>query len=61
MVFTLQNSMKMHDFVRDMAFHITRMGPRRPFIQSDMHMNQMPTKEEFGENVEKVSLMCNGI
>ncbi len=55
------NTVKMHDLVRDRALHVTKTGPRRFFIQASMHMNKIPTKEEFRENVEKVSLMCNRI
>ncbi|TYH74609.1 hypothetical protein ES332_D05G411900v1 [Gossypium tomentosum] len=51
---------KMHDAVRDMALHITRMSPRY-MIQAGLRLEELPEKEQWSPDIEKVSLMCNSI
>ncbi|KAG8480539.1 hypothetical protein CXB51_024581 [Gossypium anomalum] len=49
---------KMHDLVRDMALHITR---KRFLVKAGMQLEELPNEEEWGEDLEKVSLMQNRI
>ncbi|EOY13027.1 Nbs-lrr resistance protein [Theobroma cacao] len=49
---------KMHDVVRDMALHITR---ERFLVKAGMQLEELPDKEEWSEDLEKVSLMRNSI
>ncbi|TYI03589.1 hypothetical protein ES332_A11G350200v1 [Gossypium tomentosum] len=49
---------KMHDVVRDMALHITR---KRFMIKAGKQLKELPNEEEWGEDLEKVSLMYNSI
>ncbi|KAB2063502.1 hypothetical protein ES319_A10G220300v1 [Gossypium barbadense] len=49
---------KMHDLVRDMALHITR---KRFLVKAGMQLEEVPNMEEWGEDLEKVSLMENSI
>ncbi|XP_052486156.1 probable disease resistance protein At4g27220 isoform X2 [Gossypium raimondii] len=51
---------KMHDAVRDMALSITRMNPRY-MIQAGSQLEELPEKEQWSPNIEKVSLMYNSI
>ncbi|XP_017980704.1 PREDICTED: probable disease resistance protein At4g27220 [Theobroma cacao] len=48
-------SIKMHDVVRDMALHITR---KRFYVKAGKQLEHLP---EWGEDVEKVSLMLSSI
>ncbi|TYG71695.1 hypothetical protein ES288_D05G418600v1 [Gossypium darwinii] len=52
--------MKMHDAVRDMALSITRMNPRY-MIQAGLQLEELPEKEQWSPDIEKVSLMYNSI
>ncbi|KAL1174849.1 hypothetical protein V6Z11_A04G045200 [Gossypium hirsutum] len=54
------DEMKMHDAVRDMALSITRMNPRY-MIQAGLQLEEIPKKEQWSPDVEKVSLMHNSI
>ncbi|TYJ39086.1 hypothetical protein E1A91_A04G041800v1 [Gossypium mustelinum] len=54
------DEMKMHDAVRDMALSITRMNPRY-MIQAGLQLEELPKKEQWSPDVEKVSLMHNSI
>ncbi|TYH74591.1 hypothetical protein ES332_D05G410200v1 [Gossypium tomentosum] len=56
----VQPCIKMHDAVRDMALSITRMNPRYK-IQSGFQLKELPEKEQWSPNIEKVSLMHNFI
>ncbi|KAK8333948.1 hypothetical protein V6Z11_A10G240300 [Gossypium hirsutum] len=47
---------KMHDLVRDMALHITR---KRFLVKAGMQLEELPNEEDWGEDLEKVSLMHN--
>ncbi|KAG8480541.1 hypothetical protein CXB51_024588 [Gossypium anomalum] len=49
---------KMHDLVRDMALHITR---KRFLVKAGMQLEELPNEEDWGEDLEKVSLMHNRI
>ncbi|KAK8333941.1 hypothetical protein V6Z11_A10G240000 [Gossypium hirsutum] len=53
-----RSCIKMHDLVRDMALHITR---KRFLVKAGMQLEEVPNMEEWGEDLEKVSLMCNSI
>ncbi|MFQ6668932.1 hypothetical protein Gotur_034381, partial [Gossypium turneri] len=50
----------MHDAVRDMALSITRMNPRY-MIQAGLQLEELPEKEQWNPDIEKVSLMYNSI
>ncbi|EOY13028.1 Nbs-lrr resistance protein [Theobroma cacao] len=49
---------KMHDVVRDMALHITR---KRFLVKAGKQLEELPDEEEWGEDLEKISLMWNCI
>ncbi|GLT40132.1 hypothetical protein SLA2020_142880 [Shorea laevis] len=51
---------RMHDLIRDMALHITRMSPRF-LVEAGKALRELPEKLKYSEDVEKVSLMCNYI
>ncbi|MFQ6641218.1 hypothetical protein Gotur_016057, partial [Gossypium turneri] len=51
---------KMHDAVREMALSITRMNPRY-MIQAGLQLEELPEKEQWSPDIEKVSLMYNSI
>ncbi|KAA8548712.1 hypothetical protein F0562_000396 [Nyssa sinensis] len=53
-------SVKMHDLMRDMALKITRKNPRF-MVKAGMLLRELPNEEEWGEDLEKVSLMFNNI
>ncbi|KAB2032670.1 hypothetical protein ES319_D05G391500v1 [Gossypium barbadense] len=53
-------TVKMHDAVRDMALSITRMNPRY-MIQAGLQLEELPEKEQWSPDIEKVSLMYNSI
>ncbi|KAA8548711.1 hypothetical protein F0562_000395 [Nyssa sinensis] len=53
-------SVKMHDLMRDMALKITRKNPRF-MVKAGMLLRELPNEEEWGEDLEKVSLMFNHI
>ncbi|TYG71596.1 hypothetical protein ES288_D05G409600v1 [Gossypium darwinii] len=55
-----QPCIKMHDAVRDMALSITRMNPRY-MIQAGLQLEELPEKERWSRDIEKVSLMNNSI
>ncbi|PPD91754.1 hypothetical protein GOBAR_DD11293 [Gossypium barbadense] len=51
---------KMHDAVREMALSITIMNPRY-MIQAGLQLEELPEKEQWSPDIEKVSLMHNSI
>ncbi|KAB2032591.1 hypothetical protein ES319_D05G384700v1 [Gossypium barbadense] len=53
-------TVKMHDAVRDMALSITRMNPRY-MIQAGLQLEELPEKEQWSPDIERVSLMYNSI
>ncbi|XP_052486143.1 probable disease resistance protein At4g27220 [Gossypium raimondii] len=54
------HGVKMHDAVRDMALSITGMNPRY-MIQAGLQLEELPEKEQWSPDIEKVSLMYNSI
>ncbi|KAK0599982.1 hypothetical protein LWI29_010424 [Acer saccharum] len=52
---------KMHDLVRDLALHITSTESPRYLVKAGMQLEELPNEQEWKEDVEKVSLMQNGI
>ncbi|TYG71722.1 hypothetical protein ES288_D05G420700v1 [Gossypium darwinii] len=56
----LSVTVKIHDAVRDMALSITRMNPRY-MIQAGSQLEELPEKEQWSPDIEKVSLMYNSI
>ncbi|GKV50201.1 hypothetical protein SLEP1_g56914, partial [Rubroshorea leprosula] len=52
-----KDTIKMHDVVRDMAL---RIGPQF-MVRARMRLTEIPDEHDWTENVEKVSLMENGI
>ncbi|KAK8300454.1 hypothetical protein V6Z12_D05G390600 [Gossypium hirsutum] len=55
-----QPCIKMHDALREMALSITRMNPRY-MIQAGLQLEELPEKEQWSPDIEKVSLMYNSI
>ncbi|PPD91753.1 hypothetical protein GOBAR_DD11292 [Gossypium barbadense] len=55
-----QSCIKMHDAVREMALSITRMNPRY-MIKAGLQLEELPEKEQWSPDIEKVSLMYNSI
>ncbi|TYH74605.1 hypothetical protein ES332_D05G411500v1 [Gossypium tomentosum] len=55
-----QPCVKMHDAVREMALSIRRMNPRC-MIQAGLQLEELPEKEQWSPDIEKVSLMYNSI
>ncbi|KAA8548709.1 hypothetical protein F0562_000393 [Nyssa sinensis] len=53
-------SVKMHDLMRDLALKITRKNPRF-MVKAGMLLRELPNEDEWGEDLEKVSLMFNHI
>ncbi|KHG08809.1 hypothetical protein F383_36280 [Gossypium arboreum] len=51
---------KMHDALRDMALSITSMNPRY-MVQAGLQLEELPKKEQWSPDIEKVSLMRNSI
>nr|KJB62693.1 hypothetical protein B456_009G430600 [Gossypium raimondii] len=54
------HGIKMHDAVRDMALSITRMNPRY-MIKAGLQLEDLPEKQQWSPDIEKVSLMYNSI
>nr|KJB61804.1 hypothetical protein B456_009G382200 [Gossypium raimondii]KJB61805.1 hypothetical protein B456_009G382200 [Gossypium raimondii] len=55
-----QSCIKMHDAVREMALSITRINPRY-MIKAGLQLEELPEKEQWSPDIEKVSLMYNSI
>ncbi|KAG4149697.1 hypothetical protein ERO13_D05G350100v2 [Gossypium hirsutum] len=55
-----QPCIKMHDAVREMALSIARMNPRY-MIKAGLQLEELPEKEQWSPDIEKVSLMYNSI
>ncbi|KAF8409337.1 hypothetical protein HHK36_005412 [Tetracentron sinense] len=51
---------KMHDQVRDMALEITKVKPRF-VVKADAGVTASPNKDEWSEDLERVSLMRNNL
>ncbi|GKV51086.1 hypothetical protein SLEP1_g57763 [Rubroshorea leprosula] len=52
---------KMHDVVRDMALRIKSTGPSKFMVKAKMRLTEIPEKDEWTEDLDKVSLMDNEI
>ncbi|XVF12288.1 hypothetical protein REPUB_Repub08aG0102800 [Reevesia pubescens] len=55
-----EEGVKMHDVLRDMALSIKRVGPQY-MVKAGMLLKELPSENEWTENLEKVSLMENSI
>ncbi|GKV32562.1 hypothetical protein SLEP1_g41158 [Rubroshorea leprosula] len=55
-----EDSVRMHDLVRDMALQITKTSPRF-MIEAGKALTKLPEKGKWTEELEKVSLMRNKI
>ncbi|TYG81980.1 hypothetical protein ES288_D01G049400v1 [Gossypium darwinii] len=51
---------KMHDVMRDTALYIKGSGSRFK-VQSGIGLKELPSKQEWGEDLEKVSFMVNNV
>ncbi|XVF70472.1 hypothetical protein PTKIN_Ptkin11bG0164200 [Pterospermum kingtungense] len=56
----LGEQVKMHDVLRDMALDIKSEGPKF-MVKASMQLKELPGKNEWTVNLEKVSLMHNSI
>ncbi|MBA0733543.1 hypothetical protein Gogos_017542 [Gossypium gossypioides] len=54
------DSVKMHDVMRDTALYIKGSGSRFK-VQSGIGLKELPSKQEWGEDLEKVSFMVNNV
>ncbi|GKV44997.1 hypothetical protein SLEP1_g52132 [Rubroshorea leprosula] len=52
---------KMHDVVRDMALRVKSTGPSKYMVKAKMRLTEIPEKDEWTEDLDKVSLMDNKI
>ncbi|GKV44987.1 hypothetical protein SLEP1_g52122 [Rubroshorea leprosula] len=52
---------KMHDVVRDMALRVKSTGPSKFMVKAKMRLTEIPEKDEWTEDLDKVSLMDNEI
>ncbi|MBA0641242.1 hypothetical protein Goklo_025809 [Gossypium klotzschianum] len=50
----------MHDVMRDTALYIKGSGSRFK-VQSGIRLKELPSKQEWGEHLEKVSFMVNNV
>ncbi|GLT41604.1 hypothetical protein SLA2020_487630 [Shorea laevis] len=55
-----ERAVKMHDLLRAMALDITSKGPRF-LVKSGMNIRELPNKEQWTEDLKRVSLMRNSI
>ncbi|CAA3021149.1 probable disease resistance At5g63020 [Olea europaea subsp. europaea] len=53
--------LKMHDLIREMAIGITKDNPPRYMVKAGLHLEELPEEQEWTEDLDKVSLMCNSI
>ncbi|GLU08532.1 hypothetical protein SLE2022_254390 [Rubroshorea leprosula] len=52
---------KMHDVVRDMALRVKSTGPSKFMVKAKMRLTEIPEKDKWTEDLDKVSLMDNEI
>ncbi|KAL3843609.1 hypothetical protein ACJIZ3_001012 [Penstemon smallii] len=57
---TDDKSVKMHDLIRDMALRITRKN-NKFMVKAGLQLSEMPEEQEWKEELDKISLMCNKI
>ncbi|GLU21771.1 hypothetical protein SLE2022_378880 [Rubroshorea leprosula] len=55
-----EKAVKMHDLLRAMALDITSKGPRF-LVKSGLNIRELPNKEQWTEDLKRVSLMRNSI
>ncbi|XVF78094.1 hypothetical protein PTKIN_Ptkin14bG0101100 [Pterospermum kingtungense] len=55
-----EEGVKMHDALRDMALSIRSISPRF-MVKAGMQLKELPGENEWTDDLEKVSLMCNSI
>ncbi|XP_016721689.1 disease resistance protein At4g27190 [Gossypium hirsutum] len=55
-----RDDVKMHDVMRDTALYIKSSGPRF-MVKSGIGLKELPTKQEWGEDLEKISIMMNNV
>ncbi|KAH1120697.1 hypothetical protein J1N35_003857 [Gossypium stocksii] len=55
-----RDTLKMHDVMRDTALYIKSFGPRF-MVKSGIGLKELPSKQEWREDLEKVSLMMNNV
>ncbi|TYI41842.1 hypothetical protein ES332_A01G054300v1 [Gossypium tomentosum] len=55
-----RDNVKMHDVMRDTALYIKSSGPRF-MVKSGIGLKELPSKQEWGEDLEKVSIMMNNV
>ncbi|GKV51096.1 hypothetical protein SLEP1_g57771 [Rubroshorea leprosula] len=55
------NGVKMHDVVRDMALRVKSTGPSKFMVKAKMRLTEIPEKDKWTEDIDKVSLMYNEI
>ncbi|KAG8502353.1 hypothetical protein CXB51_000293 [Gossypium anomalum] len=55
-----RDTVKMHDVMRDTALYIKSSGPRF-MVKSGIGLKELPSKQEWGEDLEKVSFMMNNV
>ncbi|XVF78097.1 hypothetical protein PTKIN_Ptkin14bG0101400 [Pterospermum kingtungense] len=55
-----EEGVKMHDVLRDMALSIRSVSPRF-MVKAGMQLKRLPGENEWTDDLEKVSLMCNSI
>ncbi|XP_016721701.1 putative disease resistance protein At4g10780 [Gossypium hirsutum] len=55
-----RNTVKMHDVMRDTALYIKSSGPHF-MVKSGIGLKELPSKQEWGEHLEKVSFMENNV
>ncbi|KAL1184438.1 hypothetical protein V6Z11_A01G044500 [Gossypium hirsutum] len=55
-----RDTVKMHDVMRDTALYIKSSGPRF-MVKSGIGLKELPSKQEWEEDLEKVSFMMNNV
>ncbi|GKV34472.1 hypothetical protein SLEP1_g42844 [Rubroshorea leprosula] len=55
-----ENAVKVHDLLRTMALDITSKSPRF-LVKSGMNIRELPNKEQWTEDLKRVSLMRNSM
>ncbi|GKV46162.1 hypothetical protein SLEP1_g53171 [Rubroshorea leprosula] len=56
-----EKGVKTHDVVRDMALRVKSTGPSKFMVKAKMRLTEIPEKDKWTEDLDKVSLMYNEI
>ncbi|GKV52952.1 hypothetical protein SLEP1_g59502 [Rubroshorea leprosula] len=56
-----EDGVKMHDVVRDMALRVKSTGPSKFMVKAKVRLTEIPEKDKWTEDLDKVSLMENEI